>query len=71
MASSDNSDHHIDDLVDFDGWDGRDSDTDISDVVDPLDLDGDGDTGYDEWGIPWSKDKGHNPNYSQSLTEGG
>ncbi|MQY72089.1 MAG: hypothetical protein GH142_00250 [Dehalococcoidia bacterium] len=69
-VASSAEEHHIDDLVDFDGWDGHDSDTDILDVVDPLDLDGDGDTGYDEWGIPWSRDKGHNPNYDRTRQEG-
>lgn len=69
VSSTDNSEPHIDDLVDYDGWDGRDTDTDIMDVVDPFDLDGDGDTGYDEWGIPWSKDKGHNPNYDRTRSE--
>ncbi len=70
VSSSDDSEPHIDDLVDFDGWDGPDSDTDILDVVDPLDLDGDGDTGYDAWGIPWSRDEGHNPNFDKFKSEG-
>ncbi len=69
VSGSDDTDKHIDDLVDYDGWDGNDSNTDIMDVVDPLDLDGDGETGYDEWGIPFSRDSGHNPNFNLVTQE--
>ena len=54
VASVDVSDHHIDDLVDYDGWDGNDTNTDELDIVDPLDIDGDGETGYDAMGIPFA-----------------
>jgi hypothetical protein len=71
---ADPSDPHIDDLVDFDGWDGDEGDTDIADYVDPLDLDGDGVTGYDEWGWPYgwphnSSGVPTNPNYDASKAE--
>ncbi|MBN1350906.1 hypothetical protein JXJ21_15915 [candidate division KSB1 bacterium] len=64
----------IDDLVDYEGWDGIDSDTDVSDIVDPYDLDGDGETGYDEWGFPYALplDKNGaatNPNYDANKAE--
>ncbi|NIA29064.1 MAG: hypothetical protein GWP06_04015 [Actinobacteria bacterium] len=51
---ADPSDPNIDDLVDYDGFDGNDTDTDLIDWVDPLDLDGDGNTGYDEYGFPYA-----------------
>lgn len=54
VSSIDVSDAHIDDLVDFDGWDGSDTETDEVDIVDPHDLDADGETGYDEFGIPFA-----------------
>jgi hypothetical protein len=75
----DATDPHIDDLVDFDGWDGMDSKTDElpstypgpqfnrGDIVDPYDWDGDGLTGYDEWGVPYGDPD--NPNYDPSLIE--
>jgi len=69
VASVDNSSPHIDDLVDYDGWDESDTDTDIQDSVDPFDLNGDGWTGYDEFGVPYDRDKGHNPNYDPTLIE--
>lgn len=69
VSGSDASDKHIDDLVDYDGWDGPSSITDQADVVDPFDLDGDGITGYDDWGIPYSKDQGHNPNFTPINNE--
>ena len=47
------TDYILDDLVDYEGWDGSETDTDILDVVDPLDLDNDGKTGYDEFGWPY------------------
>ncbi|MEA3287625.1 MAG: hypothetical protein U9Q77_09670 [Candidatus Marinimicrobia bacterium] len=68
-ASVDNSMLAIDDLVDYDGWDEGDTDTDILDAVDPYDLNGDGWTGYDEYGVPYYRDQGHNPNYNPDLTE--
>jgi len=71
---ADPSEPHIDDLVAYDGWDGDESDVDIVDWVDPLDLDGDGLTGYDEWGWPYgwahnSSGNPTNPNYNPSLAE--
>ena len=75
----DATDPHIDDLVDFDGWDGADSKTDElpeaypgvpynrGDIVDPFDWDGDGITGYDDWGVPYGDPDG--PNYDESLIE--
>ncbi len=69
VASLDPTDPNIDDNVDYDGWDGADSDTDILDVVDPLDLDGDGLDGYDEWGIPYGWTNPDNPNADPSRAE--
>jgi len=69
VASIDPTNLAIDDLVDYDGWDWTDSDTDILDVVDPMDLDADGLTGYDEYGVPYSRDQGQNPNYDGSIVE--
>jgi hypothetical protein len=75
VADSDPTDRHIDDNVDYDGWDGSDTDTDLMDIVDPLDLDGDGLDGYDEWGIPYGASlglplgDGDNPNYDALLIE--
>jgi len=69
VASIDDSSPHIDDLVDYDGWDEADTDTDIQDSVDPYDLNGDGWTGYDEYGVPYDRDQGHNPNYDPDLIE--
>ena len=53
VASIDATDKHIDDLVDFDGWDGPNSNTDEIDWVDPFDLDADSETGYDDFGLPY------------------
>jgi hypothetical protein len=70
VSSIDVSDAHIDDLVDFDGWDDADTKTDEVDWVDPLDLDGDGVTGYDEYGIPYGHLMGGvNPNYDIDKIE--
>ncbi len=69
VASIDASNLAIDDLVDYDGWDETDTDTDIYDFVDPYDLNADGWTGYDEFGVPYYRDQGHNPNYDPSLVE--
>lgn len=69
VATIDVTNAHIDDLVDYDGWDEADSDTDVMDVVDPYDLNGDGWTGYDEYGIPYTRDEGHNPNFDATLGE--
>ena len=78
-CQQDFTDPHIDDLVDYDGWDGPDSKTDElpevypglpydrGDVVDPFDWDEDGHTGYDEWGVPYGDPD--NPSYAQSLIE--
>lgn len=71
---ADPSEPHLDDLVDYDGYDGDDTDTDLVDWVDPLDLDGDGLDGYDEWGWPYAypltKDGNPtNPNYDAAQIE--
>jgi len=73
-AVADPSDPNIDDLVDYEGWDGEDSDNDIADWVDPMDLDGDGEDGYDDWGWPYayplsSVSGPKNPNYDASRVE--
>jgi hypothetical protein len=73
-AIADPSDPNIDDLVDYDGFDGNDTDTDIVDWVDPMDLDGDDVTGYDEWGWPYGypllqTGTPANPNYDISKIE--
>jgi hypothetical protein len=59
-AVADVSNPHIDDVVDFDGWDGLNSDTDTWDIVENIDIDGDEYgvpnnqlDGYDDWGIPY------------------
>ncbi len=45
---------HIDDLVDYDGYN-PDNDSYKLDIVDNIDYDGDGViNGYDEWGIPYA-----------------
>jgi len=79
VCQSDVTHPHMDDLVDFDGWDGPDSKTDElpdvspglpynrGDIVDPFDWDGDGNTGYDEWGVPYGDPD--NPSYDESLIE--
>ncbi len=69
VSSSDDTEPHIDDLVDYEGWDGVDSNTDLMDVVDPMDLDNDGLTGYDEYGVPYLKDQPQNPNYNPAKGE--
>jgi len=73
VASLDATEPNIDDDVDYEGWDGTDSQTDQRDFVDPLDLDGDGLDGYDSWGLPygWSggPPPGDNPNYDPSQVE--
>ncbi|MDZ7260743.1 MAG: T9SS type A sorting domain-containing protein [candidate division KSB1 bacterium] len=59
----DPTDPHIDDVVDFDGWDGPDSDTDIQDIVENVDWDGDGKfLGYDDRGIPYGWEHVGDPN---------
>lgn len=69
VASLDATEPHIDDDVDYDGWDGPDTQTDEVDWVDPLDLDDDGLDGYDEWGIPYGWSNPDNPNYNAGLIE--
>ncbi|MBU1652887.1 T9SS type A sorting domain-containing protein, partial [bacterium] len=69
VASADATAPHIDDNVDYDGWDGDDSNTDKVDIVDPLDLDNDGLDGYDEWGLPYGWTNLDNPNADVSLVE--
>jgi len=63
---------NIDDLVDYEGWDGSDTDTDEEDIVENIDWNGNGILdGYDENGIPYgweyvgSPEK-RNPNYDLS-----
>lgn len=73
-AIADPSNPNIDDLVDYDGYDGEDTETDMVDWVDPLDLDGDGLTGYDEWGWPYGwpllqNNIPSNPNYDPAKIE--
>ena len=73
-AIADPSEPHIDDLVDYDGWDGVDTETDLVDWVDPHDLDGDELTGYDEWGWPYAyplmkNAAPTNPNYDLAKIE--
>ncbi len=68
---ADVTDPHIDDLVDFDGWDGDATDTDIEDIVENIDINGNGVLdGYDEWGIPYGRRllgrKEPQPNYDPS-----
>ncbi len=69
VASLDATEPHIDDNCDYDGWDGPDSNTDLLDFVDPLDLDNDGLDGYDEWGIPFGWTNPDNPNPDPSMIE--
>lgn len=69
IASSDPTEANIDDNVDYDGWDGQDSNTDMVDWVDPLDVDGDGQDGYDDWGVPYGWSNSDNPNYDPSKIE--
>ncbi len=73
----DASNPHIDDAVDFDGWDGNnppDKITYMEDVVENIDLDGDGEIeGYDGLGIPYGWRKvgspgSDQPNYESSLS---
>jgi len=51
-AEADPTEPHIDDLVDYDGWAPQGENPYQYDIVDPLDLDGNGETGYDYWGWP-------------------
>ena len=37
--------------------------------LDPFDLDGDGNTGYDEWGVPYAKDRSQNPNWTTNVAD--
>jgi hypothetical protein len=69
VASLDPTEPNIDDNVDYDGWDGQDSNTDMVDWVDPLDLNNNGQDGYDEWGLPYGWGNSDNPNYDQSKVE--
>ncbi len=63
---ADPTDPHIDDVVDFDGWDGNSSDTDIEDIVENIDLNGNGVLdGYDEYGIPYGWELLGNPDKPQ------
>ncbi len=71
VSSIDVTDKHIDDLVDWDGYDGSDTNTDKVDIVDPLDLDQDGISGYDDYGIPYGLPMGgFNDNYDLEQVEG-
>ncbi len=64
---------HIDDLVDYEGFDGKDSDSDQEDIVENLDWNGNGYLdGYDELGIPYGWEYvgssiTPNPNYNPDL----
>lgn len=74
LSIPDRTDQIWDDLVDYEGWDGEDTDSDELDVVDPLDLDEDGYTGYDEWGWPYGLPMNRdgipsNPNFDANLIE--
>ncbi len=75
-TGTDASNPHIDDAVDFDGWDGNNPEAQITykeDLVENGDLDGDGVIeGYDDFGIPYGwKNVGSpsliQPNYEPSL----
>jgi len=69
-APNDDSEAAIDDLVDYEGWDGNETETDETDFVDHWDLDGDGETGgYDEYGVPYNKDEPQNPNFGAGEGE--
>ncbi len=69
----DPSSPHIDDLVDYEGWDGPDSDSDLEDIVENLDWNGNGELdGYDEYGIPYGWEylgsaETPNPNYDPDI----
>ena len=76
-TGTDPNNPHIDDLVDFDGWDGNNPSSQITymeDIAENGDLDGDGDIeGYDDLGIPYGwKNVGSasitQPNYDLTLT---
>ncbi len=76
-TGTDANNPHIDDLVDFDGWDGNNPASQITykeDIVENGDLDGDGDMeGYDDLGIPYGwKNVGSpsitQPSYDLTLT---
>ncbi|GAB4182473.1 MAG: hypothetical protein Kow00108_19370 [Calditrichia bacterium] len=59
---ADPSDPHIDDLVDWDGFDPDDPARYQIDIVENIDYDGDGKMGgYDEWGIPYGQQFVGNP----------
>ncbi len=64
---------HIDDLVDYEGYDGSDSDTDEEDIVENLDWNENGILdGYDEHGVPFGweylgSSLEPNPNYNPGL----
>lgn len=57
---------HIDDLVDYDGYAPENQNPFRYDIVDPLDMDGDGNTGYDVWG--WALADPRNP-YLHGYTD--
>ncbi|MFQ6608695.1 MAG: FlgD immunoglobulin-like domain containing protein, partial [Fidelibacterota bacterium] len=69
----DQTNPHMDDLVDYDGWDGPDSDSDLEDIVENLDWNGNDELdGYDEYGIPYGwqylgSQEFPNPNYDLTL----
>ncbi|RJP78661.1 MAG: T9SS C-terminal target domain-containing protein [Candidatus Zixiibacteriota bacterium] len=69
VATLDVVEANIDDNVDYDGWDGDDTQTDEVDWVDPMDLDGDGLDGYDEWGLPYGWTNADNPNADPNQIE--
>ncbi|MDP8205055.1 MAG: hypothetical protein P9L92_00185 [Candidatus Electryonea clarkiae] len=65
-AGGDPDQPNIDDLVDYDGWTPEGQNEFRYDWVDPLDLDGDGITGYDVWG--WALADPRNP-YVDGYTD--
>ena len=69
--SGDASNANIDDLVDYDGYTGvNETNAYKYDIVDPLDLDGDGLTGYDEWGWAYADPKNPQVNLSRIEPDG-
>jgi len=58
---------YLDDLVDYDGWAPANENPWQYDWVDPLDLDGNGVTGYDYWGWPIADPK--NPYWDGYVDE--
>lgn len=74
-TGTDPVDANIDDLVDFDGWDGNNPPSNITykdDIVENADWDGDGELlGYDDLGIPYGWRKVGSPSFTQSNYDPG